>query len=301
MYNAFTLSHLLRLPLRVLLPRRRARRTRAMTLLVLLSITFLVLFPLYTLYKPPTWLIDYFQTKYPSVTFHIADWPSPEEKVVALTIDDGPSDYTLEIASLLKEHEAEATFFVLGSQIEGREDVLRKLIDGGNELGNHAMNDVPARDLPEAQLKKEIIAVEAKLRELYLTTPGFHPPTPPRYYRPGSGFFTKPMLSTIKKLAYVPVLGSIYPYDAQIPYAWINARHILSMLKPGEIIICHDRRPWTIPMLKTILPEMKRRGYKITTVSSMGAIAEEGRARNMAKEREKEREKEKEKDTGKGT
>lgn len=90
-----------------------------------------------------------------------------------------------------------------------------------------------------------------------------------KYYRPGSGFFSERMLTLVRKLGYRLVLGSIYPHDAQIGYAWLNARHILSMLSPGGIIICHDRRSWTPPMLRKILPEMQRRGYKAVTVSQL--------------------------------
>ena len=77
------------------------------------------------------------------------------------------------------------------------------------------------------------------------------------------------MRGLVSRLGYKLVLGSIYPHDPQIQYPAANARHVLSMLKPGGIIICHDRRSWTIPMLETVLPEMKRRGYEIVTVSEL--------------------------------
>jgi peptidoglycan/xylan/chitin deacetylase (PgdA/CDA1 family) len=61
----------------------------------------------------------------------------------------------------------------------------------------------------------------------------------------------------------------VYPHDPQIGYPSVNARHILSMVRPGSIIICHDRREWTAPMLRKVLPELKRRGYRVTTVSGL--------------------------------
>lgn len=70
------------------------------------------------------------------------------------------------------------------------------------------------------------------------------------------------------------VLADIYPHDPQIPYWRVNASHILSMLKPGGVIVCHDRRSWTVPMLRKVVPEMKRRGWRITTVSGLLEQAE---------------------------
>lgn len=70
-------------------------------------------------------------------------------------------------------------------------------------------------------------------------------------------------------LGFRIVLGSVYPHDAQVKWWWVNARHILSMVRPGSIVICHDRREWTVPMLRVVLPELRRRGYEIVTVSEL--------------------------------
>jgi peptidoglycan/xylan/chitin deacetylase (PgdA/CDA1 family) len=61
----------------------------------------------------------------------------------------------------------------------------------------------------------------------------------------------------------------VYPHDPQIAYAGVNARHVLSMVRPGSIVICHDRRAWTVPMLKKVLPELKTRGYRVETVTGL--------------------------------
>jgi peptidoglycan/xylan/chitin deacetylase (PgdA/CDA1 family) len=167
---------------------------------------------------------------------------------------------------LLKANDANATFFIIGSQVAGREGDLRELIRNGNELGNHAMHDEPSRSLSDAKLEEEIAEARAKIVDAYQAE-SIDPPN--NYFRPGSGFFSDRMRRLVGKLGYRLVLGSIYPHDPQIPYWWINASHILSMLRPGAIIICHDRREWTVPMLKKVLPEIKRRGYEIVTITRL--------------------------------
>ncbi|KAL8755555.1 MAG: hypothetical protein Q9184_004762, partial [Pyrenodesmia sp. 2 TL-2023] len=171
-----------------------------------------------------------------------------------------------EIMEILRSNEATATFFVIGSQAKGREAVLRDLIGSGNELGNHAMYDEPSRSLSDETLIEQLGSVEETVHEAYAAA---NVETPPKYFRPGSGFFSGRMRRVVHGSGYRLVLGSIYPHDPQIPYWRINARHILSMLRPGAIIICHDRRKWTAPMLRKVLPEIRRRGYRVVTVTEL--------------------------------
>ncbi|ROT39876.1 nodulation protein nodB [Sodiomyces alkalinus F11] len=232
------------------------------TLFTLLALVVLLASPFYVIYKPPALLIRYFQWKWPDVLWQV----DTTRKVVALTIDDAPSEYTTEIVQLLKENDARATFFVIGSQVQGREDYLGEVVQNGNELGNHAMHDEPSRSLSDAQLEREIRAVRNLIRRAYVAE---DLPMPPNYFRPGSGFFSDRMRALVDKLGYRLVLGGIYPHDPQISWWRANANHILSMLRPGAIIICHDRRSWTLPMLRKVLPEIKRRGYDIVTVTEL--------------------------------
>lgn len=95
------------------------------------------------------------------------------------------------------------------------------------------------------------------------------PGGPGRYFRPGSGVFSDRMRALVQRLGFRLVLGSVYPHDPQISVPWVNAAHILSMVRPGSVIIVHDRRPWTVPMLSIVLPELKKRGYRVGTVSDL--------------------------------
>jgi peptidoglycan/xylan/chitin deacetylase (PgdA/CDA1 family) len=251
--------HFLRVPSKL---QRKARRSRIATMLILLGVICVFIAPFYIIYKPPNLLIRYFQHRWPDVLFRV----STSSKVIALTIDDGPSEFTEEIMQLLKANGATATFFVIGSQVPGREETLKHLVLNGNELGNHAMHDEPSRSLSDSTLITQIQKVDDMMHNAYAAASH---PAPPKYFRPGSGFFRARMRKIVSSLEYRLVLGGIYPHDPQIPYWSVNARHILSMLRPGGIIICHDRRSWTVPMLRKVLPEMKRRGYRIVTVTEL--------------------------------
>ena len=243
--------------------RRRARRSRLITMLIILLITLAFVTPFYVIYKPPNFLIRYFQQRWPDVLWHVPI----KERVVALTIDDAPSHFTQKIVDVLKENEAKATFFVIGGQVSGRQEALKYVVGSGNELGNHAMHDEPSRSLSPQQLSEQLVEVESYINTTFASLSIQRPPR--RYFRPGSGFFSSAMRQQVRAMGYQMVLGSIYPHDPQIAYASVNAQHVLSMVRPGGIIICHDRRSWTLPMLKKVLPELKRKGYTVTTVTGL--------------------------------
>lgn len=232
------------------------------TLLALLAIAALIILPFYVIYKPPQGLIGYFARRWPDVLWEVRT----DKKVVALTIDDAPSEHTEEILEILNSHQATATFFVIGGQVPGREDILADIVRSGSELGNHAMHDEPSRSLSDEELTDQIETVRGRIRDAYKTGEA---PMPPQYFRPGSGFFSDRMRSLVKKLGYRLVLGSVYPHDPQIHWSWLNGRHILSMVRPGAIIICHDRRSWTAPMLRTVLRRLKRDGYRVMSLTEM--------------------------------
>ncbi|KAK7965236.1 carbohydrate esterase family 4 protein [Apiospora saccharicola] len=241
---------MVRLPAVFRLPpklRRRARRRRMTTLIALVVLLLVLVVPFYVIYKPPRLLIRYFSHRWPDVLWEV---PITNPK-----------------AGETKIYDAHATFFTIGGQVSGREETLADVVRGGHELGNHAMHDEPSRALSDAELTAQIETVRDKIRAAYREAG--RDEMPPQYFRPGSGFFSDRMRRLVDKMGYRIVLGSIYPHDPQIQYPAVNARHILSMLRPGAIIICHDRRPWTPPMLRTVLKEMKARGYQAVTVSEL--------------------------------
>lgn len=264
-------------PLRQLLPhryRRRSQRRRINLMLYLLLTLFLLLTPIYLIYKPPLPLITYFSRRWPTVLWHIPASRLPlsssgaPQKIVALTFDDAPSEFTEGILRLLEKYGATATFFVIGSQIEGREQVLELAMRQGCEVANHAMYDFPSRDLSDEQLSAQILEVEARLTPIRIAA-NIEDDAQPRYFRPGSGFFSGRMLRLMEEMGYTLVLGSVYPHDAQVSWWWVNARHVLSMLRPGAVIITHDRRSWTLPMLERVLAEGTGRGWRFVAVGEL--------------------------------
>ncbi|KAF7949494.1 uncharacterized protein EAE97_003003 [Botrytis byssoidea] len=239
-----------------------------MILLVLLAILFIVLLLGYTIYKPPQFVINYLQWKYPDVLFQIP--LSNAHRVIALTIDDAPSGETSRILDLLKIYDAKATFFIIGSQVSSHPSLIQRIHAEGHELGNHAWADEPSISLPISELERQIKEVEDLLPP---NRPISGSKIPPKYFRPGSGFFNAQMLEKARQWGYRVALGSIYPHDPQIHNARINAKHVLSMARPGGIIIMHDRRSYSAAEIELVLGGLKKRKYRIESLGGLLGVA----------------------------
>ena len=94
----------------------------------------------------------YYQELFPdfvgNATFNFAD---PEEKTAYLTFDIGPTSFTPQILDILSEHEVKATFFIVGSNIEGNEETLNRIIAEGHTIGMRSFSN----DMEEIYLSTE--------------------------------------------------------------------------------------------------------------------------------------------------
>jgi len=76
------------------------------------------------------------------------------------------------------------------------------------------------------------------------------------------------MIQICTNLGYRIVLGSIYPYDPQLPHPRLNSRFIEYKLHPGAIVILHDRFA-TIETLQRVLPAIKRQHFHVVTLTQL--------------------------------
>ncbi|MFD0696779.1 polysaccharide deacetylase family protein [Paenibacillus sp. GCM10027628] len=188
-----------------------------------------------------------------------------DEKVIALTFDDGPHpEYTAQILDLLKQYDAKATFFVVGNKVKLYPDLLKREVDEGHELANHTYSH--AYLSKRTNMKKEI----NKAEEIIYATTGRHC----QLFRPPGGFFNERLVSTVRQEGYKMVMWSwqLDTKDWNTPGVNRIVNKVLSNARNGNIILFHDYiegPTQTIEALKIILPELKNRGYRFTTVSEM--------------------------------
>ena len=81
-------------------------------------------------------------------------------------------------------------------------------------------------------------------------------------------------MEMLKGMGYRVALGSVYPHDAQIQKPKWNARHVLSMVKPGAVIIMHDRRGYSVEEVGLVLEGLERGGWKAVSLGELVGIHE---------------------------
>ena len=189
-----------------------------------------------------------------------------QEPAVALTIDDGPDPAaTPRILDLLSQHDAHATVFLITSRIPGNEDVVWRAVREGHELGNHLTTDDPSILLSPTEFERQLLEAHHELSRF----------SDVHWFRPGSGWYRERMLSIVRKHGYRCALGSVYPFDPQIPSAWFAQQVVLRRVRPGAIIVLHDygtRGERTVDALAVILPQLNRRGFRVVTLSELVSL-----------------------------
>ena len=209
----------------------------------------------------PQPIVQLLARRFPDVLF----FAETTEPLIALTFDDSPhATLTPRILDTLADHGAHATFFVIGAHVPGNEDILRRIVAEGHELGNHMLSDAPSARLPPDEFATHLQQTHELLA----------PYGPIRWYRPGHGWFNRPMLDRVHAQGYRCAIASAFAFEFHIPFAGYAARHILLHARPGAVIVLHDGqadRERTVDTLRRLLPMLKQRGYRVVTLSELGA------------------------------
>jgi peptidoglycan/xylan/chitin deacetylase (PgdA/CDA1 family) len=149
--------------------------------------------------------------------------------------------------------------------------LIAKMVRQGHELGNHLTVDEPSIDLPLPQFVTALKQAEQEILAAAQVSKG----NSLRWLRPGSGRCNRRMTQMASQQGYRMALGSLWPYDTSLPSSAFATQQILANVQPGSIIVLHDHGPngeWgdrTVSTLSQVLPELKRRGYTLVTLTEL--------------------------------
>ena len=177
-------------------------------------------------------------------------------KVVALTYDDGPEPATtLPLLEVLKKYEAKATFFCIGHKVEQYPDIIRQIVAEGHTIGNHSYGHEGRFPLYGKQkmkadlLKAQQVLQGASGQEVSL-------------FRPPFGVTNPTVRSVLKELGWTTVGWSLRSLDTQASTADKVLHRIKRKLKPGVIILLHDRMPFCAELTEKLLIHLTEKGYQ---------------------------------------
>ncbi len=188
-----------------------------------------------------------------------------EEKVIALTFDDGPHvTYTPQVLDLLQQYEAKATFFVIGERAEKYPELISQIGEAGHEIANHTYTH-PLSITP-AKLREEL----KKTNDIIHSITGVYP----IFYRPVAGTYNDRIINTAIEEGYRVVMWSWHldTEDWKTPGVKKIVNKVLKGTTPGDIVLFHDAggdRTQTVKALEEILPKLKKQGYRFVTISEL--------------------------------
>jgi peptidoglycan/xylan/chitin deacetylase (PgdA/CDA1 family) len=177
---------------------------------------------------------------------------------LALTFDDGPDpQMTPRVLDILGQHEAKATFFLIGSRVPGNEALVRRIHQEGHEVGNHTWSHRKISELSPQELEDEVARAQNTITAAGVPAP--------RLFRPPYGLFS-PMIRS--HISMTVVAWNIDPedWDAKKPEEIVE--HVLAHAKPGAIVDLHDIYGITADALDPILTGLEQK-YHLVTVSEL--------------------------------
>lgn len=188
---------------------------------------------------------------------------------VALTFDDGPSEWTERIAAALEQHGCRGTFFVLGAAAERAPDVVRRVAAAGHEVGNHLYSHSDPARQTRAELRGELERTAAAIERAAGSRPALVRP-------PYCGAPDRVARAARRGLV---VLRSVDPADWKATGAEQIVAPVLAAIGPGDIVCMHDgispnhsghpsREP-TLAAVAQLVPALLERGLRPVTVSEL--------------------------------
>ena len=196
-------------------------------------------------------------------------WEVPmDDKQIALTFDDGPDPIaTPRILDLLAQYDAKATFFVIGKRADKFPNIVLREAAEGHEVSNHTYTHLYLNGrFSEEKLTDELQRTQKTISALS----GQHS----RLFRPPGGFYNDAVIRIAKRNRYTVVLWSWHQdtKDWTAPGTRTIVDKVLRNARNGDIVLLHDYvvgSTQTVEALEQILPELKKRGYRMVTVSQL--------------------------------
>ncbi|WP_433250321.1 polysaccharide deacetylase family protein [Streptosporangium sp. CA-135522] len=182
-------------------------------------------------------------------------------KCIALTYDDGPGPNTGRLLDVLREKDARATFFCVGSNASVRPDLLRRMRQEGHLVANHTWSHRDLTALPGSRIADQI-----NLGQYAITQAIWQVPT---LVRPPYGASNLQVASVARRLGLSVVRWSVDTEDRNDPNPRAIADRAVSQAKPGAIVLLHDINGSTVDATPEILRRLAKKGYTFVTVPEL--------------------------------
>ena len=189
---------------------------------------------------------------------------------IALTYDDGPNDpHTLRLLEVLAKHGVGATFFLIGSYVKQRPDIVREIVAAGHVVGNHTFTHPLLIFKREEEIRQQLSTCRAALQDVT--------GEPCHLFRPPFGGRRPAVLRLVRELGMETVMWNVTGYDWNAPPAAVIERKVAKQIRGGDVILLHDGghkqmgadRSQTVMATDHLIARYKAEGYEFVTVPIM--------------------------------
>ncbi|QYX33292.1 polysaccharide deacetylase family protein [Sphaerospermopsis torques-reginae] len=202
-------------------------------------------------------------SRFQGVTIKAATLP-PDQKVIALTFDDGPwPKSTAQVLDILKKNNIQGTFFVVGQNVKNYPDLTRRIVAEGHSIANHTWHHWYHHMNPQTAAYEV-----ANTTDIIFKTTGVKS----GLFRPPGGIMTNGVVSYARNNKYAIIMWSSDSIDYSRPAVPRLINNIFKTAKPGGIVLMHDGggdRTHTVQALPEIISRFRKQGYKFVTVPEL--------------------------------
>lgn len=182
------------------------------------------------------------------------------KKLIALTFDDGPGNYTEKLVDILNDNKATATFFMLGKKVKSFKNAVKKVDENNMEIGYHSWNHTSFKRQKLEEIENELKNSNEILKSII-----------------GKEFtLIRPPYGSInneikEKLNNPLIFWNIDTEDWRHKDVEYLLNYTKEHVKDGSIILFHDIHKSSVDAMEVILPELYALGYQVTTVSNLAS------------------------------
>lgn len=184
------------------------------------------------------------------------------EKIISLTFDDGPTEFTPRILAILEKNNAKATFFCIGKQIENYPEILQITHQSGHLIGNHTFHHSSKNGFYSTEkIIDEIVSTNQLIGEkINVTT---------KIFRPPFGVTNPHIAKALNKTQHNVIGWDIRSLDTIINDEKKLLNRITGQIKPGSIILMHDTSDKTANVLEQLFVFLQKENYKVVPLNEL--------------------------------
>ena len=207
------------------------------------------------------WREDMYHFAAEHETVHIN---GPNQKMVALTFDDGPDDVvTPQIVEILNEYEVKGSFFFIGSEIEKNREVVQKTDASGHLVLNHSYHHNEMTKLTEEEMAEEIETTDKAIEAIIGKKPSI--------LRTPYGDTDERVVKVASKAGQKIVLWSIDTLDWSHNDSNRTVKNVVENVRNGDIILMHSASVHgeNSKALPILIEELKASGFEIVDLATL--------------------------------